>query len=91
MNAAQPLPHDYRSQMQRLALTYVLEHQAEHLADPTQLAERTTCHLVHQYDVPQYLAPHLVALAISELQPNPCTWLGYDPAIGPDVTVYPLT
>lgn len=67
MNTAQHLPHDYRSQMQRLALAYVIDHQAEHLGDPEQLAERTTCHLVHQYDVPLFMAPRLVALAISEL------------------------
>lgn len=71
MNAAALLPYDYRSQMQRLALAYVLDHQAEHLGDPQQLAERTTCHLVHQYDVPLFMAPRLAALAISELPATP--------------------
>lgn len=67
MNAAPQLPHDYRSQMQRLALAYVITHQAEHLDDPERLAERTACHLVHQHGVPLFMAPRLVALAISEL------------------------
>ena len=72
MNAPLPLPHDYRSQMQSLAMAYALTHRNEHLSDPDQLAERTTCHLVHQYDVPLFLAPRLVALAISEL-PTPAS------------------
>ncbi|MGF0336754.1 hypothetical protein [Ectopseudomonas toyotomiensis] len=67
MNTDPHLPRDYRSQMQRLALAYVIDHQAEHLGDPEQLAERTTCHLVHQHGVPLFMAPRLVALAISEL------------------------
>lgn len=69
MNAPQPLPHDYRSQMQSLARAYVLTHRNEHLSDPEQLAERTTSHLVLKYDVPLFMAPRLVALAISELPP----------------------
>lgn len=69
MNTAQHLPHDYRSQMQSLALAFVITHQAEHLGDPDQLAERTACHLVHQHGVPLFMAPRLVALAISELPP----------------------
>lgn len=67
--ATDQLPSDYRSHMQRLARDYVITHLNEHLSDPDQLAERTTCHLVHQYDVPLFLAPRLVALAISELPP----------------------
>lgn len=85
MNASQPLPHDYRSQMQAQALSYLQAHQAEHLGDNAQLIERTTCHLVHQFDVPLFMAPHLVALAISELQPYQRTWLGIDHASPPDV------
>lgn len=85
MNAPQPLPHDYRSQMQAMALGYLLTHHAEHLGDDAQLIERTTCHLVHQLDVPLFLAPHPVALAISELQPYQRTWLGIDLATAPDV------
>lgn len=69
MNVAQPLPHDYRSQMQAKALSYLQRHQAEHLGDDAQLIERTTSHLVHQLDVPLFMAPRLVALAISELPP----------------------
>ncbi|QTS88852.1 hypothetical protein JLK41_12170 [Ectopseudomonas khazarica] len=69
MNTAQPLPHDYRSQMQSLARAYVLTHRDEHLSDSEQLAVRATRHLVHKYDVPLFLAPRLVALAISELPP----------------------
>lgn len=84
MNAPQPLPHDYRSQMQAMALGYLQAHRAEHLGDDAQLIERTTCHLVHQLDVPLFLAPRLVALAISELQPYQRTWLGIDLASGPD-------
>lgn len=86
MNAAPQLPHDYRSQMQAQALSYLQLHQAEHLGNDAQLIERTTSHLVHQLDVPLFLAPHLVALAISELQPYQRTWLGIDLASGPDST-----
>lgn len=85
MNAAPQLPHDYRSQMQAQALSYLQAHQAEHLGDDAQLIERTTCHLVHQLDVPLFLAPRLVALAISELQPYQRTWLGIDQSGPPDV------
>lgn len=67
MNAPSQLPHDYRSQMQSLALSYLQQHQAEHLGDCAQLIERTTSHLVHQLDVPLFMAPHLVQLAASEL------------------------
>lgn len=84
MNDAPQLPHDYRSQMQAQALSYLQAHQAEHLAGDAQLIERTTCHLVHQYDVPLFLAPHLVALAVTELQPYQSAWLGIDLASGQD-------
>lgn len=87
MNAFAQLPHDYRGQMQAQALSYLQAHQAEHLADDAQLIERTTSHLVHQYDVPLFLAPVLVALAITELQPYQRTWLGIDLASGNDSTV----
>lgn len=87
MNAAPQLPHDYLSQMQAQAKAYLQAHQAEHLSGDAQLIERTTSHLVHQYDVPLFIAPHLVALAISELQPYQKTWLGIDLASGPDSTV----
>lgn len=76
------LPHDYRSQMQRMALAYLMAHQAEHLGDGEQLIERTTHHLVHGLDVPLFMAPRLVALAITELRP--AVWLGIDLATGPD-------
>lgn len=69
MSAPNQLPHDYRSQMQAQALSYLQQHQAEHLDDDAQLIERTTSHLVHQLDVPLFMAPRLVALAISELPP----------------------
>jgi hypothetical protein len=84
MNAELPLPDDYRSQMQAQALSYLQAHQAEHLADDAQLIERTTCHLVHQLDVPLFMAPRLVELAITELQPYQKVWLGIDLASGPD-------
>lgn len=84
MSVIQQLPHDYRSQMQAKALSYLQAHQAEHLAGDAQLIERTTSHLVHQYDVPLFLAPHLVALAVTELQPYQRVWLGIDWASGPD-------
>ncbi|MFY1053598.1 hypothetical protein ACOQNP_18420 [Ectopseudomonas khazarica] len=84
MNTAPQLPHDYLSQMQAQAKAYLQAHQAEHLSGDTQLIERTTCHLVHQYDVPLFIAPRLVALAISDLQPYQKTWLGIDLASGPD-------
>ena len=77
MNTAPQLPHDYRSQMQAQAKAYLQAHQAEHLADDAQLIERTTSHLVHQYDVPLFLAPRLVELAITE-------WLCIDLRTAPD-------
>lgn len=77
MNAPLPLPHDYRSQMQAKAKAFLQAHHAEHLADDAQLIERTTSHLVHQYDVPLFLAPRLVELAITE-------WLCIDLSNGPD-------
>ena len=83
MNAA-PLFHDYRDQMQGKALEFLQHHHAEHLGDDAQLIERTTQHLVHSWDVPLFLAPRLVALAISELQPYQQAWLGIDLATGPD-------
>lgn len=85
MIALQQLPHDYRSQMQAKALSFLQQHHTEHLGDTAQLIERTTSHLVHQLDVPLFLAPRLVALAISELQPYQRTWLGIDQSGPPDV------
>lgn len=82
--ATDQLQHDYRSQMQAQAKAYLQAHRAEHLADDAQLIERTTCHLVHQFDVPLFLAPRLVELAMTELRPGSGTWFGFDPASGPD-------
>lgn len=84
MNAPLPLPHDYRSQMQAKAKAFLQAHHAEHLADDAQLIERTTSHLVHYHDVPLFLAPRLVELAITELQAYQRVWFGIDLASGPD-------
>lgn len=91
MNDAPQLPHDYRSQMQAQALGYLQAHHAEHLGDDAQLIERTTCHLVHSLEVPLFLAPRLVELALTELQPYQRVWLGIDLASGPDSTVHRFT
>ncbi|MCY1350158.1 hypothetical protein D9M69_363860 [compost metagenome] len=47
------------------------------------MAERTTRHLVEALDVPAFMAPRLVALALSQLNSGP-EWVGLDLAAGPD-------
>ena len=70
MNTTALLPHDYRSQMQALALDYLQAHQDEHLCDNENLAQRAVQHLVLGLDVPVFMAPRLVALALTELPPR---------------------
>ncbi|OLU22495.1 hypothetical protein BVH03_25070 [Pseudomonas sp. PA15(2017)] len=75
---------DYRTRMQGCARAFLEQHQAEHLAGDPQLFERACQHLVQALDVPLFLAPRLAQLAMSELQPYPRIWVGWDLASGPD-------
>lgn len=75
-------PQQYRVAMQAAALAFLERHQGEHL-DMQDLAERTTRHLVEALDVPAFMAPRLVALALSQLNSVP-EWVGLDLAAGAD-------
>jgi hypothetical protein len=68
---------EYRSSMQAAALAFLQLHRAEHLGDDEQLADRAVSYLVRAMEVPLFLAPRLVELAMSELlRPD---WVGIDP------------
>src|SRR3989344_5585382 len=58
---------EYRSSMQAAALAFLQLHRAEHLGDDEQLADRAVSYLVRALEVPLFLAPRLVELAMSEL------------------------
>lgn len=75
-------PQQYRVAMQAAALAFLERHQGEHL-DMQDLAERATRHLVEALDVPAFMAPRLVALALSQLNSAP-EWVGLDLAAGAD-------
>lgn len=75
-------PQQYRVAMQAAALAFLERHQGEHL-DMQDLAERTTRHLVEALDVPAFMAPRLVSLALSQLNSGP-EWGGLDLAAGAD-------
>lgn len=75
-------PQQYRVAMQAAALAFLERHQGEHL-DMQDLAERTTRHLVEALDVPAFMAPRLVTLALSQLNSGP-EWVGLDLAAGAD-------
>jgi hypothetical protein len=84
-------PQEYRSSMQSAALAFLLRHQGEHLVDDGQLFERANGYLVNSLEVPAFMAPRLVHLAMSELsearQPR---LLGVDLAAGADHSVLVL-
>lgn len=75
-------PQQYRVAMQAAALAFLQRHQGQHL-DQQDLGERTIRHLVEALDVPAFMAPRLVALALSQLHSGP-EWVGLDLAVGPD-------
>jgi hypothetical protein len=78
---------EYQAQMQQSALAFLHRHQAEHLADDGALFERATGYLVNSLEVPVFLAPRLVHLAMSELGNRAqTTFLGIDLASGADHT-----
>ncbi len=58
---------DYRSSMQAAAKAYLLRHQDEHLAEDERLYDRACRYLVQALDVPAFMAPRLVHLAMTEL------------------------
>lgn len=85
MTSAQLDPaKEYRASMQVAALCFIKRHQAEHLAGDDQLFHRTTQYLVQGLQVPMFMAPRLVQLAMTELSP---TVIGIDLANTPDTTV----
>jgi len=66
MNDSQPIPHDYRSSMQRAALAYLARHQAKHLINGDQLFKNCVHHLIVALEVPPGIATNLVQLAWTE-------------------------
>ncbi|MDA7086527.1 hypothetical protein PH586_09065 [Pseudomonas sp. SA3-5] len=75
---------DYRDSMQAAALGFLQRHQSEHLADDGALFDRATSHLVNTLEVPVFMAPRLVHLAMSNLGKPQQPWIGIDLAIGTD-------
>ncbi|MEX6717513.1 hypothetical protein AB2C92_07260 [Pseudomonas aeruginosa] len=73
-------PQQYRVAMQATALAFLMRHQGQHL-DQQELGERATRHLVEALDVPAFMAPRLVTLALSQLNSGP-EWVGIDLAAG---------
>lgn len=59
---------EYQTQMQQSAHAFLRRHQAEHLSDDGLLFERAAQYLVNSLEVPAFMAPRLVHLAMSELQ-----------------------
>jgi hypothetical protein len=86
MNIANPEhAKEYRDSMQQAALGFLQRHQGEHLCDDGRLFDRASQYLVKTLDVPVFMAPRLVHLAMSELStPKPVTVLGIDWAAGDD-------
>ena len=79
---------DYRDSMQAAALGFLQRHQAEHLADDGALFDRATSYLVNTLDVPTFMAPRLVHLAMTQLsQARAPIFVGIDLAAGPDRSV----
>ncbi|EWC40180.1 hypothetical protein [Stutzerimonas stutzeri] len=78
--------HEYRTAMQRAALTFLQRHQAEHLTDDGLLFERAVSYLVNALDVPAFMADQLVHLAMSELECLKRPVIGIDYASGADET-----
>jgi len=60
--------HEYRTAMQRAALTFLQRHQGEHLTDDGHLFERAVGYLVNSLEVPAFMADRLVHLAMGELE-----------------------
>lgn len=79
---------DYRSSMQAAARAFIARHQGEHLADDAALFDRAVSYLVNSLEVPAFLAPSLVHLAMAEQTASPhARWIGVDMASGPDALV----
>lgn len=78
--------HEYRTAMQRAALTFLQHHQGEHLTDDGHLFERAVGYLVNALDVPAFMADRLVHLAMSELECLKRPVIGIDYASGTDET-----
>lgn len=72
---------DYRASMQQAALGYLQRHQGEHLLNDGSLFERTSHYLVHSLEVPAFMAPGLVHLAMTQLAEKMTPRvIGFDPA-----------
>jgi hypothetical protein len=86
MNIANPEhAKEYRDSMQLAARGFLQRHQAEHLCDDDRLFERASQYLVKVLDVPVFMAPRLVHLAMSELSaPKAAMVLAVDWAAGCD-------
>ncbi len=77
--------HEYRTAMQRAALTFLQRHQGEHLTDDGHLFERAVGYLVNSLEVPAFMADRLVHLAMGELECLKRPVIGIDYGT-PDVT-----
>lgn len=82
------LIQDYRLGMQRAALVYLQRHQDEHLgSDMQQLVDNCAHYLITSMDVPLFMAPRLVELALGELESKRDArqaWIGIDHSHGLD-------
>lgn len=79
---------DYRSSMQAAARAFIARHQGEHLADDAALFDRAVSYLVTSLEVPAFMAPGLVHLAMTQQPVQPqARWIGIDIGSGPDVLV----
>lgn len=88
MSQTMELQQDYRSSMQAAARAFIARHHAEHLVDDGALFDRAVGYLVGSLDVPAFMAPGLVHLAMNE---QPATrWIGVDLAAGLDATALVL-
>lgn len=85
MNQPAHTPQEYRDSMQAAALGFLQRHQAEHLTDDGRLFDRACTYLVRSLDVPVFMAPRLVHLAMTQLKPGPAAWIGIDEAAGADL------
>lgn len=82
MNQPMHNPQEYLDSMQAAALGFLQRHQAEHLTDDGHLFERACSYLVTSLQVPVFMAPRLVHLAMGQLKPAGLTWIGIDYTAG---------
>ncbi|KJS28385.1 MAG: hypothetical protein VR76_07640 [Pseudomonas sp. BRH_c35] len=80
---------EYRTTMQEVARHFLQRHQGEHLVDDGHLFDRAVSYLAHSLEVPMFMAPRLVHLAMSELECLKRPVIGIDYGTG-DATVVSL-